>query len=102
VSREQIIAQACRIFTKCARQKILKILKEKTTKTFNYLHITETNTTNTTNKINKLILSKKLRTYRVRLSVQRWFQFPNVKHLVEKALILPSTLAQNRKAVFNP
>ena len=58
------------ISTKCARQKILI-----TTKTFNYLHIRQTQQTN---KINKLILSKKLRTYRVRLSVQRWFQFPNV------------------------
>ena len=82
---KQSIAQACKIY----QMRMAKI-----TKVYRYLTVhTHKQETKTTNKVSKLTLNKKLRTHRLR--VQGWFQFSYIQHLVEKALILPSALAQD-------
>lgn len=63
MSREQIISEACKILLNAQDQKT-EILE----------------------------INNKQKALNVSNANKKWFQFPNVKHIVGKAFILPSTL----------
>ena len=63
MSREQIISEACKILLNAQDQKT-EILE----------------------------MNNKQKALNVSNANKKWFQFPNVKHIVGKALILPSTI----------